>query len=107
MKLFVRPEAWSEMADATHWYEGQEKGLGVRFLDHLDEAFERIQENPFLYQEVDPEIRRARMRPFPYGVFYSIVESTIQVLGVVDDRRDPAVWRKRIKERQGEASPEI
>jgi plasmid stabilization system protein ParE len=95
MKRLVSPQARAEMAAATRWFEKQETGLGARFLSQVEKAFERIDLNPYLYQEVDPEIRRARMHPFPYGIFYAVVEDTIQILGVVDDRRDPSIWKGR------------
>ena len=95
MKRIIRPGVWTEISDAVQWYEGKEPGLGARFLDSLEKALLRIEENPYLYQQVDPEIRRGFMDPFPYGVYYAILGDRIEVLAVVNDARDPVVWKTR------------
>jgi toxin ParE1/3/4 len=40
-------------------------------------------------------MRRARVRRFPYGVFYLVTDSTIVVVGVLHGRRSPRQWKSR------------
>ena len=69
--------------------------LGFEFLDEFEATTSLIREAPLLFTEVDPPIRRALVRRFPYGVFYlpgSDGEADT-VVAVVDLRRDPEVIR--------------
>lgn len=61
----------------------------------MDAALARIGEYPELYAEVDPGIRRAVLRKFPYAIFCRIRADAIEVLAVLHHRRDPLVWRSR------------
>jgi hypothetical protein len=42
-----------------------------------------------------------RCRPFPYLVYYEIVEDALYFLGLVHERRHPDHLRKRIEEEKG------
>jgi len=68
--LIVRPEAEVDIAKSFAWYESELSGLGVQFLDSLDDAFERISSNPLHYADIAGGIRRKLLRKFPYGVFF-------------------------------------
>jgi hypothetical protein len=41
----VRPLAQTDLEDAATWYERQQSGLGLRFLDALDHVFNRVRES--------------------------------------------------------------
>jgi hypothetical protein len=45
------PEADGEMMSAAKYYESQQKDLGKRFLASVQDALNRIQVNPLLYQK--------------------------------------------------------
>ena len=61
-----------DLADAYDWYEGQEEGLGERFLDAFDSRVELIRENPIAFPSVHGDLRRSLLRRFPYLVFYRV-----------------------------------
>jgi hypothetical protein len=52
-------------------------------MDEIELACDRILPNSFLYQEVEPDIRRAVTHKFPYLVFYTFDEQPVQVLSVI------------------------
>ena len=81
---------------AFEWYEAEEPGLGLQFLQQLRSAYQRIQEHPDSYQELRSGIRRVLTRQFPYAVFFSIEDDTIVILAVLHTARDPDEWQKRI-----------
>ena len=70
-KLIVTKEAEADILDGYLSYEEKQEGMGLRFMDKIEQAFDRILSNPFLYQEVDTDIRRAVTHTFPYLVFYT------------------------------------
>jgi plasmid stabilization system protein ParE len=44
---------------------------------------------------VDPTMRRALVRRFPYSIFYEIEPQQIIVYGVFHGARDPDAWKRR------------
>ena len=64
----------------------------------MDATLARIGENPDLYAEVDPDIRRAVLPRFPYSIFYRVRADVIEILAILHHRRDPLVWRSRIEQ---------
>ncbi len=90
----------AEMADdlneASRWYERQKRGLGRRFRDAFDETLDRVVASPLRFSPVGAEMRCARLKKFPYGIFYEYVrESVVVVYGVLHQSRDPELWRSR------------
>jgi len=78
------------------WYESEERGLGLEFLEELRAAYLRILENPLGYQALRSGIRRALTRQFPYAVYFSIEGDTILIVAVLHTARDPAEWQRRL-----------
>ncbi|MEE8169365.1 MAG: type II toxin-antitoxin system RelE/ParE family toxin [Phycisphaerae bacterium] len=94
-QIRFRPEAEQELADALDWYESQRLGLGDELVLCVEQALDRIVENPEHFPVVHGSIRRALMRRFPYGVHYVMQGDDIVVLAVFHARRDPQAWRER------------
>lgn len=63
------------------WYEERRAGFGVKFLDALEASFDHILENPRLYMEAIPGVRRSVTRTFPYLVFYVFEGDTVHNIG--------------------------
>ena len=57
--------AEADVAKARQWYERREAGLGDRFVGHVEQAVERIAENPYIYQPVIEDVRRANVPRYP------------------------------------------
>jgi plasmid stabilization system protein ParE len=69
LPLRISEEAEAEMAEAARWYEAHRVGLGMEFLEVVDDAVARIAEMPRMGSPVsrvaDEAIRRrAGRRPF-------------------------------------------
>lgn len=95
MKLVLRPFVERDLDEAARWYEEQRPGLRGVFLKAVEDTLSRIEANPHLYPVVHLNVRRAALRRFPYGVYYRLIKDEIQVLAVVHDARNPAVWQRR------------
>ncbi len=89
MKVTVRPDAAADIRAAWRWYEEQRPGLGDDLLHALDEVFARLEAFPHSAPEVAgyPDLRRCRVRGFPYGVFYRLAANQIDVLRVIHASR--------------------
>ena len=82
---------------AEDWYDGRRPGLGREFRDAVDAAIARIADNPLAYPDRYRGARRARLRRFPYVLWYRVSETLVLVLACVDGRRDPRMIRARIR----------
>jgi plasmid stabilization system protein ParE len=86
----------ADIEAAFGWYESEQRGLGLEFLDEVRAAYARILDGPFKYQELRSGIRRALTRRFPYAIYFSVDDDLIVVIAVLDTARDPAEWQFRI-----------
>jgi len=88
------PAVEADVEAAFDWYEGEEPGLGIEFLEELRAAYSRILDQPFGYQQLRSGIRRALTRRFPYAVYFSVEEKTIVIISVLSTAREPAEWQR-------------
>lgn len=89
--------AGRELLAATAFYEGQREGLGADFLDEIDKGIEVILQAPDRWPEMEPGLRKYRINRFPYALLYHRREADlIEILVVLDLRRDPGYWRDRL-----------
>jgi plasmid stabilization system protein ParE len=93
--VIYRPEAAAEIEEAVVWYEAQFLGLGSEFFRTVEGAIATIQRNPYQYQIVRGDIRRALLRRFPYKILYTIREDEILIVACSRQRRDPKRWMNR------------
>lgn len=94
-RLDVSTEAELEMFEAALRYEGEREGLGFRFEARVSTVFARLLENPFQVPVIEQDVRRALVRDFPYGVFFTTEADLITVLAVLHLRRHPDTWKRR------------
>jgi cytochrome P450 len=89
------PEAEAEMIEAAAYYEGQQPGLGRRFLGSVQDAVNRVVASPHLYPTVDLDVRRCLTKTFPFGVLFRIQPGKIVIMAVMHLNRDPDYWKSR------------
>jgi toxin ParE1/3/4 len=90
------PEAAAEMVSAAKYYETQQKDLGKRFLASVQDALNRIQVNPLLYQEIEAGVRRCLTMTFPFGVVFRIMPNQYVIIAVMHLHREPGHWKNRV-----------
>ncbi len=94
--LTLHSKAKFEVAEAVAYYEGQSKGLGIRFLAEAERAMRLIQANPNLAQHYrNTDFRRYNLRKFPFSIFYSEMEDVTWIISVAHNSRKPDYWIKR------------
>ena len=94
-QIIVRPQSDLDIQAAAFWYEDQQSGLGARFLNELDQVFQRIEENPHQFPRLAGDVRRALLRRFPYGVYFIAEGHDVRILAVLHLHRHPDVWKNR------------
>jgi toxin ParE1/3/4 len=93
--LIIMPAAQFEIIEAQGWFEKDAGGLGPLFRAEIDRQAQRILANPLQFPLMLADIRRARLRRFPYGLFFRPFGDAIYVIACFHSSRDPAIWRSR------------
>lgn len=90
MRVRLTPRAVADVDDAVRHYDGVAVGLGHDFIQQLDAVVERLQVFPQGAPPVEgvPGVRRARLRRFPYGLFYVVEDDELIMLRVLHARTD-------------------
>ena len=89
------PAARAELIAAQDWYERTSPRLGIRFLAEVDAQVERIATDALQFPIQFRDIRRARLRRFPYGLFFRALPEAVYVIACFHASRDPTTWRRR------------
>jgi hypothetical protein len=89
VRISIQPSALADLRHGFQFYESQESGLGDYFLDSLYSDIDSLQ----LYGGIHPlhfsHFHRMLSKRFPYGIYYQISGTTVQVNAILDLRRDP------------------
>lgn len=93
-RLVSERRADRDIESAFEWYENEQQGLGIEFLDELRAAFARVVEGPLKYENLRSGVRRVLLRRFPYAVYFAVEADIIVVLTVLHASREPAEWQK-------------
>lgn len=96
----IEPEAATELDEASRWYDDKRPGLGMEFLEAVDVARSHIARWPRAGAPVpgvaqDLPVRRVPVGRFPYHVVYVETPTTVTILAVAHDRREPSYWHAR------------
>lgn len=95
MAIRIAPSAHRDLRNASRSYEDQKRGLGGDFLDEVDLIFTRVEHTPLQFPEVEPNVRRALLRRFPFAVYFVTEAGVVEIIAVLHMRRDPEMWRTR------------
>jgi plasmid stabilization system protein ParE len=95
-KLESYDAADADIEAAFNWYQAEQSGLGVEFLEEVRSAYNRIISSPLKYQELRFGIRRALIRRFPYAIYFVVAQKTVLIVAVLHTARDPAEWQWRL-----------
>ena len=94
-QVIFRREARADALEAYRWYDEKEAGLATEFRSELSATIQRVRQRPRAYRILHRDTRRARLRRFPYGVFYREYDNAIVVVAVLHARRNPKKWKQR------------
>lgn len=97
--ILLEEEAENDLEKAFNWYEGQQPGLGLKFIQSLEKAYRFISQYPKASNKQYRQVYRHVMRKFPYGIYYVVNEkqSQILIIGVLHFKLNPNILQKRIK----------
>ncbi|HKB05888.1 MAG TPA: type II toxin-antitoxin system RelE/ParE family toxin [Gemmataceae bacterium] len=83
--------------DAVHTsYESLRPGLGDDFVAEVGATRARIGQNPQLYGVIGRGVRAAKVRRFPYVVYYLVEPNRVVIVAILHARRSSRAWQRRI-----------
>jgi len=91
--LEIRPLATIEIIEAYDWYESQREGLGLEFLNELEQFYSNLLNNPLTHSFYEKPVREGKINRFPYLVVYEVVDVIIVVYSVFMAKQDPGKKR--------------
>jgi len=94
-RLFIRKAARQDIAEAFRWYEDRSAGLGHEFTRAVRVALASVERAPQQYPVAVDDIRQARLRRFPYVVYFVVLARGISVIAVMHGRRHSRRWQSR------------
>ena len=96
MSVRLLEPAQAELDDAITWYAEQAPGLGDAFLIETLRTIQLIEQYPTAWHPLTPQIRRCRLRRFPYSLVYTKDGNDLLVVAVAHQHRKPGYWRTRL-----------
>jgi plasmid stabilization system protein ParE len=96
MSVRLLESAQVELDDAIAWYASQAPGLGDAFLIETLKTLKLIEQYPKAWHPLTQQVRRCRLRRFPYSVIYAQEDSDLLVLAVAHQHRKPGYWGARL-----------
>ncbi len=91
----VSPLAQDDLKNIADYYEEQSKGLGIRFIDSFEKTSEIILLGPGMFALRYKNIRALSVAGFPYNIYYIIVAEEVNIIGIIHQKRNPKIWKKR------------
>ncbi len=95
MKLKIHPLAYDDLLVGRDFYEMQQAGLGVYFLDTQFSDIESLLLHTGVHVRVFGYFR-ALSRRFPYAVYYKLNGEVIEIWRVLDCRQHPRRTHKAL-----------
>lgn len=95
-RIQIRPAAEADIQEAWAWYEERDPGLGSEWMRSLEAALSQLCRNPYAWQVVHKDARRALVKRFPYSILFRVRGERVVVLAVAHASRDPRRWQGRI-----------
>ncbi len=96
--VIVLSEAAQDLEIGRDFYDSQDIGVGDYFVDSLLSDIESLR----LFHGIHPlhfGYHRMLADRFPFGIYYENTEETVQVVAVLDLRKDPLWIRSELSTR--------
>lgn len=94
-ELIIKPLAQIDIEESALWYEHRSVGLGLVFLQEIEEKIFTIKQNPNLFEIKYKQIHQAFLYRFPFSIHYIIDEEIIFVLAILHTNRNPEIMIQR------------
>ncbi|MBX3243230.1 MAG: type II toxin-antitoxin system RelE/ParE family toxin [Acidobacteria bacterium] len=91
----LHPLAQRELNDSIRFYNSVSKNLAADLLAQFESASAFIRDNPLSTTVVLDDIRKKRLRRFPFNIIFAIREGSIRILALAHHSRKLFYWAGR------------
>ncbi len=88
--------ARKDIAEAQDWYRREGAVLAASFREELDRQLARVLRRPVQFPFARADVRRAKLRRFPYNLLFRAMSDGIYVIACFHSSRDPDIWQRRV-----------
>ncbi len=88
MKALLLREAREDLRRGWLFYQSKSPGLGDYFLDSLSRDIQDLETLRVTHQVIHG-FHVMPARKFPFAIFYRIQNATIEIVAIIDGRRNP------------------
>ncbi len=96
-QIKIYKEARNDIYQITKWYDLQVEGLGDKFEAMLNKAMVSLTNDPTAFAHLFDNVRRIRLKKFPYIVFYKVDKLNVYIFGVIHTKRNPSLIKERFR----------
>lgn len=96
-QVILTQKAEKNYINSFVYYQKQQKGLGLRFENEVDEMLDAISNHPLLFQRKYKHYREAVLKVFPFVIVYEINLNIVVVMDIFHVKRNPGKKNKRKK----------
>lgn len=91
---------WEDLKPAIDWYDEISKTLGLKFLNQVWQAEQKVCVNPFaFYQTTKSGFRRILLKNFPYKIYFKVEIDFVYFIALVHTSRSNRFIGKRLKKK--------
>jgi len=95
MRVTYHHAAEAELIETAQFYEHRLSGLGVEFLNAIDQAIAVIVESPERWRVIEKDVQRYLMPRFPFAIYYRMLSDHVRILVIKHHSRHPNYGRGR------------
>jgi len=88
----------AELCCITGRYSAEDKDLGRRFVQTVEQAVLEIQSDPLRWRVLDGRVRRRLVPRFPYIIYYLIDEDVLYFGALLHSARHPETYRQHFSD---------
>ncbi|HVU37571.1 MAG TPA: type II toxin-antitoxin system RelE/ParE family toxin [Opitutales bacterium] len=96
-KIAILDRARADLVEGHWFYEGQQPGLGARFLENIYADIESLRNFAGIHREVHRNHHRLLAKRFPYAIYYKLADQTASITAIVDCRRNPGTIAEKLR----------
>ncbi|HEY1048870.1 MAG TPA: type II toxin-antitoxin system RelE/ParE family toxin [Prosthecobacter sp.] len=93
MKVVYSEQFQAELCCITGRYSAEDKELGRRFVQTVENAVLDIQSDPMRWRVFDGRVRRCLVSRFPYIIYYLVEDEWLYFGALLHSARHPEAYR--------------
>jgi len=96
IRIRVSQDAVDDIREASRFYDRLSPGLGKYFRKRIAEDIESLSRNGPINPVIHGDIHRLLSKVFPFGIFYRSRSSWLEIIAILDLRRNPDWIREKL-----------